>query len=217
MASKDRRNFSRTLPRTANHSIKVQILFCAPFPFMHALISLQKRQPVISNTAFCLFVFRIPFEMPKHRSYILWVHWSELSSGRLDLIGRLGVEVLPDGVVVYGSTHGDKQVPDGVSKWNDAVTFEKDHPQTVTSSAHQQLAQPGLLRLEGREEVKTGNQFKSCQMFVWLFGLFDVLHRTRSLWNVTVEYTSQSLGEWMLWIMDYFCTSINYNIPKFAV
>lgn len=119
--------------------------------------------------------------MPKHRSYILRVHWSELSSGGLDLIGRLGVEVLPDGVVVYGSTHGDKQVPDGVSKWNDAVTFEKDHPQTVTCSAHQQLAQPRLLWLQGREELNTGNEFKSCQMFVRLFGLFDVLYWTCSL------------------------------------
>lgn len=94
------------------------------------------------------------------------MHWSELSSGGLDLIGWLGVEVLPDGVVVDGSTHGDKQVPDGVSEWNDAVTFEKDHPQTVTSSAHQQLAQPRLLRLEGREGLETGNKFQSGQMFV---------------------------------------------------
>lgn len=106
--------------------------------------------------------------MSKHRSYFLWVHWSALSSGGLNLIGRLGVEVLPDGVVVYGSTHGDKQVPDGVSKWNDAVTFEKDHSQTVTRSAHQQLAQAWLLRLEDREELRTGNKSKDVCMITWI-------------------------------------------------
>lgn len=118
---------------------------------------LSKRGSLLSPTQSFCFLLRIPSEMPKHRSYFLWVHWSELSSRRLDLIGRLGVEVLPDGVVVYGSTHGDKQVPDGVSKWNDAVTFEKDHPQTVTCSAHQQLAQPRLLWLEGRRQGTSFN------------------------------------------------------------
>lgn len=153
--------------------------------------------------------------MPEHRSNILWVHWSELSSGGLDLIGRLGVEVLPDGVVMYGSTHGDKQVPDGVSKWNDAVTFEKDHPQTVTCSAHQQLAQPRLLWLEGREELNTGNKFTSCQMFVWLFGLLDC-----SLWNITVEYITQLLEllelDATLLLHKYQPAKCNTNFRKFS-
>lgn len=120
--------------------------------------------------------------MPKHRSYFLWVFWSALSSGGLDLIGRLGVEVLPDSVVVYSSTHCNKQVPDGVSKWNDAVTFEKDHPQTVTCSAHQQLAQPRLLRLEDREEWKTTrdkNKLRNNIVFIRLKSV--ILH---SFWFV---------------------------------
>lgn len=113
--------------------------------------SLQRRQPLISDTAYK----KVPLKVFKHRSCFSWVHWSALSSGGLDLIGWLGVEVLPDGVVVYGGAHGHKQVPDGVSKWDDAVTFEKDHPQTVAGSAHQQLAQPWLLRL-GRKAGITG-------------------------------------------------------------
>lgn len=64
-----------------------------------------------------------------------------MSSGGLDLIGRLGVEVLPDGVVVYGCSHSYEQVPDGVSEGDDAVAFEKDHPQAVAGSAHQKLTQ----------------------------------------------------------------------------
>lgn len=52
----------------------------------------------------------------------------------------LGIEVLPDGVVVYGCSHSYKQVPNGMSERDNAVTFEKDHPQTVAGSAHQQLA-----------------------------------------------------------------------------
>ena len=71
-----------------------------------------------------------------------------MSSGGLDLIGWLGIEVLPDGVVVYGCSHGHKQVPNGVSEWDDAITFEKDHPQTVAGSAHEQLIQPRLLWLQ---------------------------------------------------------------------
>lgn len=51
-----------------------------------------------------------------------------MSSGGLDLIGWLGIEVLPDGVVVYGCSHGYEQVPNGMSKWDNAITFEKDHP-----------------------------------------------------------------------------------------
>lgn len=65
-----------------------------------------------------------------------------MSSGGLDLIGRLGVEVLPDGVVVYGGSHRYKQVPNGMSEWDDAIAFKKDHPQTVAGSARQQLTQP---------------------------------------------------------------------------
>lgn len=70
-----------------------------------------------------------------------------MSSGGLDLIGWLGVEVLPDGVVMYGSSHSYKQVPNGMSEWDDAITLEKDHPQTVAGSADKQLIQPRLLRL----------------------------------------------------------------------
>lgn len=69
-----------------------------------------------------------------------------MSSGGLDLIGRLGVEVLPDGVVMYGCSHSYKHVPNGMSERDDAIAFEEDHPQTVAGSAHQQLTQPGLLR-----------------------------------------------------------------------
>lgn len=70
-----------------------------------------------------------------------------MSSGGVDLIGWLGVEVLPDGVVMNGCSHSYKHVPDGVSKWDNAITFEEDYPQTVAGPADQQLAQPGLLRL----------------------------------------------------------------------
>ena len=85
-----------------------------------------------------------------------------MSSGGLDLIGRLGVEVLPDCVVVYGRSHRYKQVPNGMSEWDDAVAFEKDHPQTVAGSAHQQLAQPRLLRL-GRERRRRRRRRRSCK------------------------------------------------------
>lgn len=81
---------------------------------------------------------------------LLPVRSALMSSGGLDLIGWLRIEVLPDGVVVYGCSHGDKQVPNGVSEWDNAITFEKDHPQTVAGSAHQQLTQPRLLRLGRR-------------------------------------------------------------------
>lgn len=70
-----------------------------------------------------------------------------MSSGGLDLIGWLGIEVLPDGVVVYGCSHSYKQVPNGMSKWDNAITFKEDHPQTVAGSTQQQLTQPRLLRL----------------------------------------------------------------------
>lgn len=60
-----------------------------------------------------------------------------MSSGGLDLIGWLGIEVFPDGVVVYGCSHGYKQVPNGVSERDDAITFEEDHPQAVADSARQ--------------------------------------------------------------------------------
>lgn len=78
-----------------------------------------------------------------------------MSSGRLDLIGWLCVKVLPDGVVVDGRSHSYEQVPDGVSERDDAVAFKKDHPQTVAGSAHQQLAQPRLLRLRRSRRLVT--------------------------------------------------------------
>lgn len=168
------------------HDFTIFLIF-----FIYPLVFLQKRQPVVSDTAWKKKRKRIPFEMPEHRRYFLWVHWSVLSSGGLDLIGRLGVEVLPDGVVVYGSTHGDKQVPDGVSKWNDAVTFEKEHPKTVTCSAHQQLAQPRLLRLKDREElIRVGmNKLRNYIVFIRLksvvyiiFGLWCAMRFFFSMW-----------------------------------
>lgn len=71
-----------------------------------------------------------------------------MSSGGVDLVvGWLGVEVLPDGVVMYGRSHSYKHVPNSVSEWDNAVTFEEDYPQTVAGPADQQLTQPGLLRL----------------------------------------------------------------------
>lgn len=85
-----------------------------------------------------------------HLSCFTWGHRSTLSSGGLDLTGRLSVKVLPDGVVVYGCSHRHKQVPNGMSKWDNAITFKKDNPQRVAGSAKQQLAQPRLFRLGGR-------------------------------------------------------------------
>lgn len=73
-----------------------------------------------------------------------------MSPGCLDLIGCLGVEVLPDGVVMYGCSHSYKQVPNGVSEWDDAIAFEEDNTEAVTGSAGQQLTQPRLLWL-GRD------------------------------------------------------------------
>ena len=73
-----------------------------------------------------------------------------MSPGGLDLIGCLGVEVLPDGVVMYGCSHSYKQVPNGMSERDDAITFEEDNTETVTGSTDQQLIQPRLLRL-GRD------------------------------------------------------------------
>ncbi len=66
---------------------------------------------------------------------LLLVRSALMSSGGLDLIGWLGIEVFPNGVVVYGCSHCYKQVPNGMSKWDNAITFEKDHPQTVAGSA----------------------------------------------------------------------------------
>lgn len=71
-----------------------------------------------------------------------------MSPGGLELRRRGGIEVLPDGVVMYSCSHGDKQVPNGVSERNDAVTFEEDHTKAVAGSADQQLKQPRLLRLK---------------------------------------------------------------------
>lgn len=88
-----------------------------------------------------------------HLAGFMWGHRSTLSSGGLDLTGRLGVKVLPDGVVVYGCSHGHKQVPNGVSEGDDAVAFEEDNPQRVAGSAEQQLAQPRLFRLAERGDV----------------------------------------------------------------
>lgn len=67
---------------------------------------------------------------------------SLVSSGGLDLIGRLGVEILPDGVVMNGCSHGDKQVPNGVSERDDAIAFKEDYAETVAGAANQQLTQP---------------------------------------------------------------------------
>lgn len=72
-----------------------------------------------------------------------------MSSGGLDLPGSLGVEVLPDGVVMYGCSHSYKKMPDGMGEWDDAITFEEDNTKTVAGSTDQQLTQPGLLRLAG--------------------------------------------------------------------
>lgn len=75
-----------------------------------------------------------------------------MSSGGLDRIGRLGIQVLPDGVVMDSRSHGNKHVPNGVSEGNDAVTFKEDYSETVAGSTDQQLAQPGLLWLQKRHE-----------------------------------------------------------------
>lgn len=90
-----------------------------------------------------------PLEVAQTQEQLL-VRSVLMSSGGLDLIGWLGIEVLPDGVVVYGCSHSNKQVPNGMSEWNNAITFEKDHPKTVAGSTQQQLAQPRLLRLRRR-------------------------------------------------------------------
>lgn len=82
-----------------------------------------------------------------NRRRFMWCHWSALSSGGLELIGWLGIKVLPDGVVMYGCSHSYKQMPNSMSEWDDAVTLEKDYPQTVAGAAKQQLAQAWLLRL----------------------------------------------------------------------
>lgn len=154
------RDFSRTLP-------KIKPLMKGPNQllfFSYINLFLSKMAACYFKHSFFVVVVVVFLKSPLN---FLWVHWSKPSSGGLDLIGRLNIEVLPDGVVVYGSTHGDKQVPDGVGKWNDAVTLEKDHPQTVTGSANQQFAQPRLLRLEGKKEFQTGSRLKSGQMF-WI-------------------------------------------------
>lgn len=79
-----------------------------------------------------------------------------MSSGCLHLVGRFSVQVLPNGVVMHGGSHGHKQVPDGVGKRDDTVTFEEDNPQTVKDAPCQQLIQARLLRHrqddEGRKE-----------------------------------------------------------------
>lgn len=71
-----------------------------------------------------------------------------MSSGSLDLIGRLGVEVPPDGVVMHGGAYGHEKMPDGVSEGDDAIALEEDDAQAVTGSAHQQFTQSRLLRLQ---------------------------------------------------------------------
>lgn len=85
-----------------------------------------------------------------------------MSSGGLNLIGWLGIEVLPDGVIMYGCSHSYKQMPDGMSERDDAVTFEEDDAKTVAGTADQQLTQPRLLRL-GRDMVfVTNNTGRQC-------------------------------------------------------
>lgn len=79
-----------------------------------------------------------------------------LSSGGLHLIGWLSIEVLPDSIVVYCCSRRYKHVPDGMSEWNNAITFEEDHAQTVEGPTHQQLVQPRLLRLGRGKEFTTG-------------------------------------------------------------
>lgn len=91
---------------------------------------------------------------PLKQNCFLWGQWSVLSSGGLDPVGWLGIEVLPDGIVMYGCSHCNKQVPNGMSERDNAITFEKDHPQAVAGSTNQQLAQPWLLRLGTSTSVK---------------------------------------------------------------
>ena len=105
------------------------------------------RQPLNLNTA-CI----ISLESLKTRK-LLPARSALMSSGGLDLIGGLGIEVLPDGIVVYGCPHSHKQVPNGMGERDDAVAFEEDHPKTVAGPAHQELAQPRLLWLRRKQRV----------------------------------------------------------------
>lgn len=41
------------------------------------------------------------------------------------------VKVLPNSIVVHSSCCGHEQVPDGMGKWNDAITLEEDNSQAV--------------------------------------------------------------------------------------
>lgn len=41
------------------------------------------------------------------------------------------VKVLPNSIVVHSSCCGHEQVPDGMGKWNDAITLEEHNSQAV--------------------------------------------------------------------------------------
>lgn len=61
--------------------------------------------------------------------------------------GSAPVQVLPDGVVVHCCSQGDEDVPDGVGKRNDAVTFEEHHSQAIQHAAPHQLLDTISVRL----------------------------------------------------------------------
>jgi hypothetical protein len=44
------------------------------------------------------------------------------------------VQVFPNGIVVYGSCRGHKQVPDGMGERNDAIALEEHNSQAVNQS-----------------------------------------------------------------------------------
>lgn len=44
---------------------------------------------------------------------------------------RASVKILPDSVIMNCSSRGNKQMPDGMGKWNDPITLEEDHSHTI--------------------------------------------------------------------------------------
>lgn len=67
--------------------------------------------------------------------------WPGLSPEGLHLAGPRCVQVPPDGVVVGASSHGNEEVPDGVSERDETVAFKENCAKAVKRSAHRQLKQ----------------------------------------------------------------------------
>lgn len=58
------------------------------------------------------------------------------SPGYFYLAGSGYIQVPPDGVILYTSSYCYKDVPDGMSEWDEAITLEEDNAQAVEDSAH---------------------------------------------------------------------------------